>query len=69
MTRCMSHDSWVWWDSIDAIPLPRASDGCRTAVDSRRRGEGGDATRRTTLGVLESSRRRAREDSSARARR
>lgn len=66
MTRIMSHDSWVWWDPIDAIP--HARDGCRTAVDSRRRGEGGDAKRRTTRAVLESSRRRAREDSSARAR-
>ena len=64
MTRWMSHDWWVWWDSIDAIGL----DGRRPAVDSRRRGAGEDATRRTTRGVLESSRRRAREDSSARAR-
>jgi hypothetical protein len=66
MTRLVSHDSWVWWDSMGAIP--RARDGFRTTVDSRRRGAWGDATRRTTIVVLESSRRRAWEDSSARAR-
>ena len=40
MTRLVSHDSWVWWDSMGAIPRARRSVfGPRSTVDDAVRGE------------------------------
>ena len=64
MTRCMSHDWWVWWDSIDANGL----DGRRPAVDSRRRGPCGKTRREGRRAGFSTRRGDARGRTRARAR-